>query len=221
MSTEDAKRAAAEKAVSYVKNGMTVGLGTGSTAFYAIEKIGELRLQVQGVPTSLATERLAKERGIPIKEDFTEIDITIDGADEVDKDGCLIKGGGGALTREKIVAAASQTLIIIVDSSKRVEKLGSFPLPVEVVRFGWQWVQTQLIKLGCRAELRRRGDNIFLTDNGNFIFDCHFGVIDTPTLLGPRINQIPGVLENGLFVGLTHRVIYGFEDGRVEVHEIG
>jgi len=220
MSIEIAKKAAAERAVSYVKDGMIVGLGTGSTAFYAIEKIGALRLQVQGVPTSAVTEKLAKERGIPLKEDFTEIDLTIDGADEVGENGCLIKGGGGALTREKIAAAASKKVVIIVDSSKRVETLGGFPLPVEVISFGWRWVQKELTKLGCRARLRKKGGEIFLTDNGNLIIDCHFGAIDDPASLASRINQIPGVVENGLFVGLTRVVICGFEDSRVEVQEI-
>jgi len=224
MDSSKAKKAAAERAVSYIQAGMIVGLGTGSTARFAIEKVGQLHsegVELWGVPTSSETEKLAKENGIPLKQDFTEIDLTIDGADEVDGDGRLIKGGGGALMREKIVAAASKREIIIVDRSKHVEKLGAFPLPVEVLPFGWQWVHTQLTALGGKCTLRKRGGTDFITDNSNLILDCQFGAIKDPAALAERINAIPGVLENGLFIGLTHTVITGYEDGRVEERRVG
>lgn len=214
-----AKRAAAEKAVSYIGDNMIVGLGTGSTASYAIQLIGQKAangVKIQAVPTSLETERLAKENNIPLLFEFEQIDVTIDGADEVDESGNLIKGGGGALTREKIVAAASKKEIIIVDGTKLVPTLGRFPLPVEGLPFGWKFVQKQLQSLGCEAKLRRKGEEVLITDNQNYIFDCMFNHISNPKELAMRINSIPGVVENGLFVGLTDLVIVGRADGSTE-----
>lgn len=212
------KEIAAEKAVEKIKNGMIVGLGTGTTAYYALRKIGELckgGLEIIGVPTSLDTERLAKEFGIPIIsiDEVEGIDLTIDGADEVDPEMRLIKGLGGALLREKIVAYASREEIIIVDDSKLVNTLGTrSPLPVEVVPFGHKMTRERLEKLGCTAKLR--GNNTpFVTDNGHFIYDCYFGKIENPEEMERRLNSIPGVVENGLFIGLATQIIIGTDHG--------
>lgn len=212
---QEAKKKAAEKAVTYVEHNMIVGLGTGSTAKFAIEFIGQrvaAGLKVQGVATSLETEKLAKKNNIPLLTEFKEVDITIDGADEVDNLGNLIKGGGGALTREKIVAAASKKEIIIVDEAKLVKTLGAFPLAVEVLPFGWTFVQEKLKALGCEVILRKKSGEIFLTDNQNFVLDCHFKEIMEPGKLECEIRSIPGVVENGLFVGLTNLVVVGKAD---------
>ena len=178
MEKEDLKKLAGEKAVEYIKDGMIVGLGTGSTVEYALRKLGQLvreGLDIQGIPTSIYTQRIAKEEKIPLTtlEENPDIDITIDGADEVDSDLNLIKGGGGALTREKIIAFNSKKVIIIVDDSKIVKCLGiDFPLPVEVTKFGWTATKKTLESFGCTVELRKvMGDEPFITDNGNYILD--------------------------------------------------
>jgi ribose 5-phosphate isomerase A len=216
---EDMKRQAAEKAVQYVEEGMIVGLGTGSTIEFAIKKIGEMvkkGLKIKGIPTSLRTKRLATELNIPLidLEGDTVIDVTIDGADEVDGNLNLIKGGGGALTREKIIAYHSKKVIIIVDETKIVKGLGcdSF-LPVEVTKWGWQSTKKILEGLGCTAELRTITGEPYITDNQNYIIDCDFGKITEPENLEKEINNIPGVLENGLFIGLADEVIVGSKQG--------
>jgi len=219
MDIQKVKRVAAEKAVAYIKENMIVGLGSGSTAYYAIQLLGQkiaTGLKIQGVPTSLETEKLARENNIPLLFDFERVEITIDGADEVDEHGNLIKGGGGALAREKIVAAASLKEIIVVDESKLVKALGRFPVPVEVLPFGRQFVKKKLESLGCDTILRKKGDRNFITDNQNHIFDCRFEQIDNPDELTREINSIPGVVENGLFVGLADLVIVGHADGSAE-----
>ncbi len=225
MDSQTAKKAAAEAAVSRVENDMIVGLGTGSTAYYAIQLIGKRiaeGLRIRGaVPTSRETEKLAKQNKIPLISDFTYIDLTIDGADEVEPAGDLIKGGGGALTREKIVAAASTQEIIVVDEGKLVEQLGAFPLPVEVLPFGWRFVQSELSSLGCETHLRKKDENIFVTDNQNYILDCIYDRIVDPGLLSREINSLPGVLENGLFVGLADLVIVGSQDGSFREIQVG
>jgi ribose 5-phosphate isomerase A len=216
---EEMKKQAAEKAVQYVEDGMIIGLGTGSTVEFAIKKIGELvegGLKIKGIPTSLKTKRLATELKIPLIEldEHTEIDVTIDGADEVDSNLNLIKGGGGALTREKIIAYHSKKVIIIVDETKIVKGLGcdSF-LPVEITKFGWPATKKALEGLGCTGELRKIMDEAFITDNQNYIIDCDFGKITDPEALEKEINNIPGVLENGLFIGLADEVIVGSKQG--------
>lgn len=216
---QEMKKQAAEKAAQYIEDGMTIGLGTGSTVEFAIKKIGELvqgGLHIKGIPTSLKTKRLATELQIPLTEldEHTEIDVTIDGADEVDSNLNLIKGGGGALTREKIIAYHSNKVIIIVDETKIVKGLGcdSF-LPVEVTKFGWQATKKALEEMGCTAELRKIMDEPFITDNQNYIIDCDFGKIADPESLEKEINNIPGVLENGLFIGLADEVIVGSKQG--------
>ena len=213
------KKQAAEKAVQYIEDGMVIGLGTGSTVEFAVKKIGELvkgGLKIKGIPTSLKTKRLATELKIPLIEldEHTEIDITIDGADEVDSNLNLIKGGGGALTREKIIAYHSKKVIITVDETKIVKGLGcdSF-LPVEITKFGWPATKKALEGLGCTGELRKIMDEAFITDNQNYIIDCDFGKIADPEALEKEINNIPGVLENGLFIGLADEVIVGSKQG--------
>ena len=223
------KDVAARKAVEYVEDGMVVGLGTGSTAEFAIRALGErvaAGLAIVAVPTSQASAQLGGELGIEIRtlEQNPLIDLTIDGADEVDGDLNLVKGLGGALLREKIIAGASAREIIIVDPSKIVERLGTrSPLPVEVIPFGWSLARHRLVELPSRAELRRvkGGDAPFQTDNGNYILDCHFeeGIADAADL-EQRINRIPAVVENGLFVGLTSLVVVGQENGTSRVLEL-
>ncbi|WP_079508666.1 ribose-5-phosphate isomerase RpiA [Mesobacillus jeotgali] len=213
------KRLVGEKAVEYVKNGMVVGLGTGSTVYYTIKKLGELvraGMNIKGIPTSEQTAALAREEGITLT-DFNEvesIDIAIDGADEVDADLNLIKGGGGALLREKIIANAASTFIVVADSSKNSVKLGTFPLPVEIVQFGFQMTTRKIIGLGCKPKLRLKDGTPVITDNGNYILDCEFKSIESPAVLEQKLNMIPGVVENGLFVNLAARVI-SINDGMV------
>ncbi|TLZ57346.1 MAG: ribose-5-phosphate isomerase RpiA [Methanobacteriota archaeon] len=203
------KRAAAEAAVALVKKGYVVGLGTGSTAKYAILKLGDMAqdgFEVRGVPTSMATANLAKEHGIPLTslEECPKIDLTIDGADEVDPHLDMIKGMGGALFREKLVAAASKTVAIAVDASKLVKKLGSrAPVPVEVHPFGWRVSKARLEALGGAPELRTAGAATYRTDNDNYILDTRFKSIKSPADLEQSINNVPGVVENGLFVGVA------------------
>ncbi len=218
-----AKRAAGRHAVTHVEDGMIVGLGTGSTTYFALERLAErvrAGLRIQGVPTSLRTAELARTFGIPLLDDyegFESVDLTIDGADEIDAALCAVKGGGGALTREKIVASASRREILVVDDSKVVSRLGRFPLAVEVLQMGWRVCLRRLEEVGCQAELRKVGDGRpFVTDNGHYIVDCRFGEIADPGALEATINSIPGVVENGLFVGLVNLLIVGYADGRIE-----
>jgi len=219
-----AKQITGEKAAEYVKDGMIIGLGTGSTAYYAVKKIGEMvrgGLTVKAIPTSKETAELAQEEGIELIElaDVDKLDLTIDGADEVDKDFNLTKGGGGALLREKIVASASERLIIIVDESKLVDKLGEFPLPVEITPFSWQYTKKMVDKYECISKIRKKDGEIFVTDNGNYILDCDFGQIDNPIKLTEELNKIPGVVENGIFAEMAEIVIVGFDSGEVKVLE--
>jgi|TARA_B110000902_G_C14075029_1_gene500813 ribose 5-phosphate isomerase A len=206
------KQRSAEAAVEYVKDGMIVGLGTGSTTEFAVKKLGEKvrdGLAIRGIPTSDITKKQAEEEGIPLI-DFSEtmyIDLTIDGADEIDADLNMIKGGGAALLREKIVASASREVIIIVSSEKFVHQLGSFPLPVEVIPFGWQVIFKQLETLGGSPDLRLKQGQALRTDQGNYIIDCQFSQIIDAVQLEQLLNMIPGVVENGLFTGLCSRMI--------------
>ena len=219
------KKMAAEKAVEHVDNGMIIGLGTGSTVKYAIKKLGEMvntGLKIEGIPTSLRTKKLATEYNIPLVDlnDYTEIDLTIDGADEVDSNLNLIKGGGGALTREKIIAYHSKKEIIVIDETKVVKKLGiDSPVPVEVTKYGWNATKKTLKELGCTAELRTIMDEVYITDNSNYILDCDFGKINEPEALEKEINSIPGVIENGLFIDLVDEVIVGSKQGIITLEE--
>lgn len=226
----DPKEVAGRKAAEYVNDGMVVGLGTGSTAVHLIRALGERvagGLQIQAIPTSEASARLAAELGIELisLEDNPVVDLTIDGADEVDPTLQLIKGLGGALLREKIVWAASAHRITIVDPSKLVSHLGArAPLPVEVVPFGWPVVQRFMVEEKIIADLRLRpdGDEPFVTDNGNYILDCRFpqGIAD-PDRTEAWLNRLPGVVENGLFVNLADMVIVGHDDGTCRIMERG
>jgi len=217
----ESKRIAAERAVDYIQDGMIVGLGTGSTAYWAIQKIGERvknGLNIKAIATSNASDQLARELGIEIIEfkDIGSIDITIDGADEVTPNLDLIKGGGGALLREKIVAAASKRLIIVIDESKLVVTLGKFPLPVEVVPFGYEMTLRKLQYLECKVNLRMIADNLYVTDNGNYIIDCNFETIVNPIELHTELNLITGVVDNGLFLDMANDVIIGYMDGSIK-----
>ncbi|MBW4083390.1 ribose-5-phosphate isomerase RpiA [Paenibacillus sp. S150] len=218
------KRLAAEKAVEYVMDGMKVGLGTGSTAYWAIRKLGERvkeGLKITAVATSVASEEQARELGIPLVGfgDIGGLDLTIDGADELNQELELIKGGGGALLREKIVARGSTRMIVVADESKAVGTLGKFPLPVEIVPFAWEWTVAELAKLGCTPELRRSGDGLYKTDNGNYIADCRFGAIPSAPKLAESLQNITGVVEHGLFIGIAAVAIIGKKDGSIEVIE--
>lgn len=225
LDQEEMKRIAAEKAVEYVEDGMVIGLGTGSTVKYAIKKLGELvadGLHIQGIPTSLQTKKLAKQENIPLTtlEEHPEVDLTIDGADEVDSNLNLIKGGGGALTREKIIAYYSKREIIVVDETKVVKSLGiDFPLPVEIVKYGWQATKKTLEGFGCIVTLRTIMNEPYITDNGNYILDCEFERISNPEELEREINSIPGVVENGLFIGLVDDVIVGSKRGIITLEK--
>jgi ribose 5-phosphate isomerase A len=212
MTAEAEKRLAALRAVELVEDGMWVGLGTGSTAAHAVRALGErvqAGLRIHGVPTSLATERLARSAGIPIGsfEQRSRLDLAIDGADEVDPELRMIKGGGGALMREKVVAAAAERLVIVTDASKYVPALGRFPLPLEVLPFAWPVVARRIEALGVVPVLRRREGAAVLTDQGNLLLDCAFGAIGDPEALAAELDGIPGLLEHGLFLGLADRVI--------------
>lgn len=206
------KQLVGEKAVEYIRDGMVVGLGTGSTAYYTIKKLGELvrkGLNIKGIPTSEQTAALAVKQGITLLDfkEVKQIDVVIDGADEFDADLNLIKGGGGALLREKIIANATSTFIVIADSSKGAEKLGAFPLPIEIVTFGAEMTSKKIAELGCEPKLRLNGNQPFITDNGNYILDCDFKLIESPEELEWQLNMIPGVIENGLFVNMANRLI--------------
>ncbi len=216
------KKAAAERAVDeYVKDGMTVGLGTGSTAYFAIMRVSELvkkGYKLRCVATSQQTEDIARENGVEIVNinDIEYIDVTIDGADEVDPKLNLIKGLGGALLREKIVAAATQTEVIVVDESKIVEKLGvRTALPVEVCRFGHVRTAYGLKLQGCEPVLRMKGGEPFVTDGGNYIYDCKFPEIERPFFLQSALDTIPGVVECGLFLNMAAVAVIAHRDGTV------
>jgi ribose 5-phosphate isomerase A len=208
------KKLAGEKAIEYITDGMIVGLGTGSTTQFFIKKIGEeikKGLDIKCIPTSLSTEKLAQDLEIPLSclSKHQIIDITIDGADQVDPDLNLIKGGGGALLREKIVASCSKKVIIVVDESKMVKKL-SYPLPVEVLPFGWKSTRKKLERLGLVASLRIN-KKTFVTDNNNFIIDCRYQQVTEE--LETKINMIPGVIEHGFFRNMVNEVVIGTKKG--------
>ncbi len=219
VEVEAYKRAAAERAIGFVQPGMRLGLGTGSTAGYFVELLGarvRSGLDVVAVPTSEATRALAARHGIPLTtfDHVLDLDLTVDGADEVAPDLNLIKGGGGALLREKIVAAASATMIVIADESKWVENLGRFPLPIEIVPFGAmvtrRAVENVAAAAGCpgTAVLRRTQDgHAFVTDGGHWLLDAHLQRIADPQALAARLAVIPGVMEHGLFIGLARTAI--------------
>ena len=230
---DKAKFVAAKRAADLIEDGMRVGLGTGSTAAWLVRSLGEMvreeGLKIKGVPTSTRTADLARDVGIEAMslDEARWLDLTIDGADEFDGDLNLIKGGGGALLHEKIVATASDRMVAIADIGKEVKTLGAFPLPVEIIPFGWQTTQALIEEtlismdvLGRSATLRMNGDRPFVTDEGNRILDLHLQRIGNPRQLALAINQMPGVVENGLFIDICDTVVVGYGDGRVELRDI-
>lgn len=230
---DKAKFVAAKRATQYVEDGMRVGLGTGSTAAWLVRCLGEMvrdnGLKIKGVPTSTRTAELAREVGIQVisLDEAKWLDVTIDGTDEFDGDLNLIKGGGGAHLQEKIVATASDQMIVIADIGKEVETLGAFPLPIEVIPFGWQTTQALVEEtlismdvLGRSCTMRMNGSAPFVTDEGNHILDLHLKRIGNPRQLSLVLNQMPGVVENGLFIDICDAVVIGYGDGRVEVRDI-
>jgi ribose 5-phosphate isomerase A len=222
------KRRAAEAALAFVKDGMRLGLGTGSTSAHFVRLLGErvaAGLQVIGVPTSVETAALAKSVGVPLAtlEEMPELDLDVDGADEIGPRLALIKGGGGALMREKIVASASRRMIVIADAGKQVAELGAYPLPIEVAEFGLtvttraiEWIAVEL-GLGVSIGLRKRGNAPFVTDGGNRILDASFGRIPDPEALADRLARIPGVVEHGLFLGLADLALVASPEGVAEL----
>lgn len=221
-SRKEMKRLAAEKAALFLGGVHVLGLGTGSTAAHFVDVVGEMwqsgaLTDLLAVPTSRATEEQARTLGIPLTDlhAHPRVDVTVDGADEIDRDLGLIKGLGGALTREKIVASASRELIIIADDSKLVSRLGErCPLPVEVIPFGWKTVEPRLRELGAEPSLRRDGDTPFVTDQGNWILDCRFagGILDAAEI-ARTIDCMPGVVAQGFFLGMADRVVVAGERG--------
>ncbi|MGY6549482.1 MAG: ribose-5-phosphate isomerase RpiA [Roseinatronobacter sp.] len=231
--TDQAKHAAAHVAAEFVQDGMRVGLGTGSTAEWLVRRLGqrmaEEGLRLTAVPTSTRTATLARALGIPVVslEQAGRLDLTIDGADEFDAALTLIKGGGGALLHEKIVAAASDRMIVITDATKEVQVLGAFALPVEVIPFGWTATKGLVENLlagadvaGRTARLRMAGTTPYRTDEGNFILDLDLGRIADAKALAIALNQVPGVVENGLFVGMARTVAIGQADGTCELRDL-
>ena len=230
---DKAKFVAAKRAADFVESGMRVGLGTGSTAAWLVRCLGEMvredGLKIKGVPTSTRTAELARDVGIDVisLDEARWLDLTIDGADEFDSDLNLIKGGGGALLQEKIVATASDQMIVIADIGKQVDTLGAYPLPIEVIPFGWQTTQALVEEtlismdvLGRSSSLRMNGQVPFITDEGNHIIDLHLNRIVNARQFAMVLNHMPGVVENGLFIDICDIVVTGYGDGRVEVRDI-
>ncbi|MBC2118658.1 ribose-5-phosphate isomerase RpiA [Listeria marthii] len=217
------KKIAGEKACEWIKDGMIVGLGTGSTVYYTIEKLGDMvakGLQITGVATSEETAKQAEKLGIPLKSlnDVTEIDVTIDGADEIDADFQGIKGGGGALLREKMVANASLKNIWVVSEEKLVRNLGEFPLPLEVIPFGWKQIQRELEKEDIETNLRKQSSGeVYVTNNGNYILDIVNQTFTDTAMWQEKLAQIPGVVEHGLFLDYVDMIICGKANGEIEL----
>jgi ribose 5-phosphate isomerase A len=215
MANEAEKELAGRAAAKLVCDGDIVGLGTGSTAYFAVVAIGErvkAGLKIVGIPTSVATEDLARKLGIPLAtlDEHPQIDITIDGADEIDPRLNLIKGGGGALLREKVVASVTKKMVVVSDSTKVVSALGKFPLPVEIIPFARLVIERKLVSLGAAPKLRLKPDgHPFLTDNGNYILDASFGEIEDPPFVAKTLSSTPGVVEHGLFIGFARLAMVG------------
>ena len=223
MSNDHEKEAAARASLQFVKEGQVVGLGSGSTATHFIKLLAEKvrkGLRVRGIPTSVRSRELAESLGIPLTtlDECQEIAVTVDGADEVDPQLRLIKGGGGALLREKIVASATRQMVVVADATKQVQRLGKFPLPVEVIRFAQALVAKRISALGAEVELRTRTDGRpYVSDENNHILDCRFGEIRDPDQLARQLSDMPGVVEHGLFIGMASVVLFARGDQIVEL----
>jgi ribose 5-phosphate isomerase A len=227
MANDSEKEMAARASLKFVRDGDVVGLGTGSTATYAVRFLGErvrAGLKIRGIPTSIHTRELAASLGIQLTtlDEVQDIDVTIDGADEVDPALRLIKGGGGALLREKIVASATRKVVIIADSTKQVPMLGKFPVPVEVIKFAEALLAKKITALGAAVKVRSDSSgNPFITDEGNHILDCNFGQIPDPPALACELESMPGVVEHGLFIGMAAVVLIGKGDQVIELLRSG
>ena len=227
MLTQDAiKQKLGVYAANFIKQNMLIGLGTGSTVYYLLKELGQRikhGLEFTAVCTSLQTQKILDEEGIKYfsLNDVDRLQLTIDGADEADINGNLIKGGGGALLQEKIVAAASDELIIIIDEKKDVQTLGAFPLPVEVITFGWKQVMQKIKSIyNIRVQPREKEGKFFITDHQHYILDCYFDVIENPSQLNMQLHLLPGVVETGLFTGMANKIVTGHSNGTVKVRNI-
>jgi ribose 5-phosphate isomerase A len=231
---DEAKRAAAAQAIErFLQNGMTIGLGSGTTSRWFVRILGERvakGLRVIGVPSSKSTGQLAQEVGVPLAEldDVGQLDLTIDGADEIDGKGRMIKGGGANLLWEKIVACASKKMVGIVDESKLVQRLGRFPLPIEVIPFAWRTTERHMRKLFAdssfgepKIEMRGGTEKPLITDSGHYLLDCHLEQIPDPESLAEKLKQIPGIVEHGLFLGIATDAVVGRAKGDAEVLTFG
>ena len=223
MNSEQIKQQLGIKAAEMLQDGTTIVIGTGSTANYFILALGERvkkGLNIRGVPTSDSSKLLAEESGIPTLDlnDAETIDIAFDGADEINDSLDLIKGGGGAMLQEKMVAFAARHFIVMADESKMVQQLGKFPLPVEVVPYGWKKVKLYIEAMGCKqVTLRIRNENVFITEHEHYILDCHFNTIPDPDTLNQQLHSIPGVVETGLFLHMAKDVLVGYADGTTKL----
>lgn len=216
MDNNKLKKLVAKEAITQISDGMVIGLGTGSTMKYVLEYLSyqvKSGLNIYGIPTSENTAKLAKQLDIPLLsfKEVNRLDLAIDGADEVDANFNLIKGGGGALLREKIIADSSKSFIVVIDKTKLVEQLGAFLLPVEIIPFGWEVTAQKVESLGGVSTLRNFYNQPYVTDNGNYILDCDFGFIDNPENLEKNLNSIIGVVDSGLFINMTNKVLVGDE----------
>lgn len=214
MANDQEKEAAAKASLQFIKDGQVVGLGTGSTAAFFIQLLAEKvrnGLRVRGIPTSVRSKELAESLGIPLTtlDQCQDIDVTVDGADEVDPQLRLIKGGGGAMLREKIVASATKKMIVVADASKQVERLGKFPLPVEVIGFAQALIAKRIAALGARVEVRMDASGApYMTDENHHILDCHFGEMRDPDRLARELSEMPGIVEHGLFINMASVALF-------------
>lgn len=223
MANDQEKEAAARASLRFIHDGQVVGLGTGSTAAYFIKLLGEKvksGLRIRGIPTSDRSRELAQSLGIPLTtlDECQEIAVTVDGADEVDPQLRLIKGGGGAMLREKIVASATKQMIVVADATKQVEQLGKFPLPVEVIKFAQALVAKRITALGAEVQLRTGNDGQpYVTDENNHVLDCRFGEIRDPDRLARELSEMPGIVEHGLFIGMASVALFAHGSEIVEL----